>query len=66
MVLKYHSAYGLWRNHSLSGTAPSAPVGSAHAGTEKAPQWMKMPNRACANHSGNGRLSVAHRSGVSG
>jgi hypothetical protein len=54
-VLKYHSAYALCLNHSLSGTAPSAPLGSAQAGTEYGPQWMKIPSLAAGNQSGVGR-----------
>jgi hypothetical protein len=52
-------------NHSSSGTTPSAPDGSAQAGTEYGPQWMKMPNLARAYHWGSGRASVAHSSGLS-
>ena len=66
IVFRYHSAYALWVNHTSSGTAPSAPLGSAQAGTEYGPQCTKMPSRAFAYQSGRGRRSVAHSSGESG
>lgn len=66
IVLRYHSAYALWVNQTSSGTAPSAPLGSAHAGTEYGPQCTKMPSRAFAYQSGRGRRSVAQSSGESG
>ena len=34
-------------------------MGSAHAGTEYGPQWMKMPNLAAVSQAGTGRARSA-------
>ena len=44
--------YGVFRNGSGWSNIP--PVVGAHAGIEKTPQWMKIPNFAFANHGGTG------------
>ena len=49
---RYHSVYGVFRNGSGWSNIP--PVVGAHAGIEKTPQWMKIPNFASANHGGTG------------
>ena len=53
IVFQYHSAYGQWVfQYTGSSKVPSAPIGSAHAGTEYEPQWAKTPRPAPLNHSG--------------